>query len=62
MEKRQPLIDTLLDSKLVDEEQFFEALARLARLPYAPESSIEEVEAGLHTRFLPTLQILRSRC
>lgn len=59
-EKRQPLIDSLLDSKLCDEEQFFDQLAKTVRLPFVPDGGIQEAEGGLHTRF-PAKLALRHR-
>jgi len=59
-EKRQPLIDTLLDNKLVDEEPFFAALADAVHLPFFAEAGAEDVEAGMHTRF-PAKVALRHR-
>lgn len=59
-EKRLPLIDAMLDSKLCDEEQFFDQLAKALRLPFVPDGSIEEAEGGLHMRF-PAKLALRHR-
>ena len=51
MDKRQPLIETILDANLVDEEAFFAALAKAVKLPYNDENSIEAPEGGLHNKF-----------
>lgn len=59
-EKRQPLIDSLLDSKLCDEEQFFDQLAKTVRLPFVPDGGIAEAEGGLHNKF-PAKLALRHR-
>ena len=59
-EKRQGLIDTLLDAKLVDEEAFFEQLANALRMPFLPDGSIEPAEGGLHNKF-PAKLALRHR-
>ena len=57
MDKRQPLIDTILDSNLVEEEQFFSALAKTVKLPYHEENTIEVPEGGLHNKFPAKLAI-----
>ena len=59
-EKRQPLIDTILDNNLVDEEQFFDQLAQAVRLPFMADASIEIPDGGLHGK-LPAKIALRHR-
>ena len=56
-EKRQPLVEALLDSSLVDEEPFFAALAHLLRLPFVADGGIEPVEGGLHGRLSAKLAL-----
>jgi general secretion pathway protein E len=58
-DKRQPLIDALLDANLVDEERFFAELAAGLLLPYADEGAAEPPE-NLHNRF-PAKLALRHR-
>ena len=57
-DKRQPLIEAVLDANLVDEERFFAELAETLRLPYAAED--KEPQEGLHHRF-PAKLALRHR-
>jgi len=57
-DKRQPLIEAVLDANVVDEETFFFQLAESLRMPYAKEDS--EVQEGLHNRF-PAKLALRHR-
>lgn len=57
-DKRQPLIEAVLDANVVDEETFFSQLADSLRMPYAKEDS--EVQEGLHNRF-PAKLALRHR-
>ena len=59
-EKRQGVIDALLDAKLVDEEAFFEHLANTVGLPFLPDGTIDPVEGGLHNKF-PAKLALRHR-
>jgi len=59
-DKRLPLVEALLESDLVDEEQFFAALAQVLRMPFVADGAIEEVEGGLHNRF-PAKLALRYR-
>jgi len=59
-EKRQPLIDAILDGSLVEEEQFFAQLAQLVQLPFVPDGVIEPPEGGLHSK-LPAKLALRHR-
>ena len=56
-DKRQSMIDTLLDAKLVDEESFFDQLAKLLGVPFLPDGAIEPVEGGLHNKFPPKLAL-----
>ena len=57
-DKRQPLIEALLDANIVDEETFFSQLADSLRMPYDKDD--EEVQEGLHNRF-PAKLALRHR-
>lgn len=57
-DKRQPLIEALLDANIVDEESFFSQLADSLRMPYDKDD--EEVQEGLHNRF-PAKLALRHR-
>jgi general secretion pathway protein E len=57
-DKRQPLIEALLDANIVDEETFFSQLAESLRMPYDKDD--EEVQEGLHNRF-PAKLALRHR-
>jgi general secretion pathway protein E/type IV pilus assembly protein PilB len=57
-DKRQPLIEALLDANVVDEETFFSQLAGDLRMPYDKDD--EEVQEGLHNRF-PAKLALRHR-
>jgi general secretion pathway protein E/type IV pilus assembly protein PilB len=57
-DKRQPLIEALLDANIVDEETFFSQLADALRMPYDKDD--EEVQEGLHNRF-PAKLALRHR-
>jgi len=57
-DKRQPLIEALLDANVVDEETFFSQLADALRMPYDKDD--EEVQEGLHNRF-PAKLALRHR-
>ncbi len=59
-EKRQSMIDTLLDAKLVDEESFFEQLGTTIGMPFLPDGAIEATEGGLHNKF-PAKLALRHR-
>jgi general secretion pathway protein E/type IV pilus assembly protein PilB len=58
-DRRQPLVDAVLDSSLVDEERFFEHLAGKLSLSFASEENGEAGE-GLHNRF-PAKLALRHR-
>ena len=58
-DRRQPLIDALLDANVVDEEAFFARLAEGLHLPLARDEGAEALE-GLHTRF-PAKLALRHR-
>lgn len=58
-DKRQPLVDAVLDSNLVDEEQFFSRLADRLHIPLAADGNGEAAE-GLHNRF-PAKLALRHR-
>lgn len=57
-DKRQPLVEAVLDANLVDEETFFAQLAETLHLPYVKEDS--EPQEGLHNRF-PAKLALRHR-
>lgn len=57
-DKRQPLIEALLDANIVDEETFFSQLADDLRMPYDKDD--EEAQEGLHNRF-PAKLALRHR-
>ena len=59
-EKRQPLVDAILDANLADEEPFFEALAAMVNLPFYGETELEAPEGGLHAKF-PAKLALRHR-
>jgi general secretion pathway protein E len=56
-DKRQPLIDSLLDSKLVEEEPFYTALAKELRMDFVNDSALAEIDGGLHNRFPAKLAI-----
>jgi general secretion pathway protein E len=58
-DRRQPLVDRVLDENVVDEERFFEQLAAAVKLPYIAESQTDAQE-GLHNRF-PARLALRHR-
>lgn len=58
-DKRQPMVDALLDSQLVDEDRFFETLAQQVSLPFAGAEAGPD-EASLHHRF-PAKLALRHR-
>jgi general secretion pathway protein E len=57
-DKRQPLIEALLDANVVDEEGFFAQLATSLQMPYAREDG--DAQEGLHHRF-PAKLALRYR-
>lgn len=57
-DKRQPMVEAVLDANLVDEESFFAELAGTLKMPYAREDS--EPQEGLHNRF-PAKLALRHR-
>ncbi|MCA1963495.1 MAG: Flp pilus assembly complex ATPase component TadA [Prosthecobacter sp.] len=57
-DKRQPLIEALLDANVVDEEGFFSQLAARLKMPCVREDS--EPQEGLHNRF-PAKLALRHR-
>lgn len=57
-DRRQPLIEAVLDANVVDEESFFSQLAQSLRMPYAKDDS--EPQEGLHNRF-PAKLALRHR-
>ncbi|MDB6117681.1 MAG: type secretion system protein [Verrucomicrobiaceae bacterium] len=59
-DKRQGMIDTLLDAKLVEEEAFFEQLGNMIGVPFLPDGAIDPVEGGLHNKF-PAKLALRHR-
>ena len=57
-DKRQPLIEALLDANVVDEESFFSQLAGILKMPFAKDEG--ESQDGLHNRF-PAKLALRHR-
>ena len=59
-DKRQGMIDSLLDAKLVEEEPFFEQLGNMLGIPFLPDGAIDPVEGGLHNKF-PAKLALRHR-
>ena len=59
-EKRQPLVAAVLDANLVEEEAFFEALARGLKMSYYEGAELEAPEGGLHAKF-PAKLALRYR-
>jgi general secretion pathway protein E len=59
-EKRQPLVQAILEGNLVDEEPFFESLAEALKLPYNSDATLEAPEGGLHAKF-PAKLALRHR-
>ncbi len=58
-DKRQPLLDAVVDSSMVDEDRFFAQLATGLGMPYA-ENGISDAAEGLHSRF-PAKLALRHR-
>ena len=58
-DKRQPLIEAVLDANVVDEETFFSQLADALRMPYAKDDS--EPQEGLHNRFPAKLALQVAR-
>ncbi|MCP5560440.1 MAG: type II/IV secretion system protein [Verrucomicrobiaceae bacterium] len=58
-DRRQPLVDRVLDENVVDEERFFQELAAAVNLPYIAEGQTDPQE-GLHNRF-PARLALRHR-
>lgn len=58
-DKRQPLMDALVDSGMVDEDRFFSQLASGLGLPFS-EEGVADAAQGLHTRF-PAKLALRHR-
>ena len=58
-DKRQPLVDALVDANMVDEDQFFEKLATGLGIPYDPNGATDAPE-GIHNRF-PAKIALRHR-
>jgi len=58
-DKRQPLIEALVDANMVDEDRFFAQLATGLGMPYA-ENGLDDAAEGLHARF-PAKLALRHR-
>ncbi len=58
-DRRQPLVDRVLDENVVDEERFFQELAAALNLPYIAEGQTDPQD-GLHNRF-PARLALRHR-
>ena len=58
-DRRQPLVDRVLDENVVDEERFFQELATAVNLPYIAEGQTDPQD-GLHNRF-PARLALRHR-
>jgi general secretion pathway protein E/type IV pilus assembly protein PilB len=57
-DKRQPMIEALLDASVVDEESFFTQLASMLHMPFSGDEG--EAQEGLHNRF-PAKLALRHR-
>jgi general secretion pathway protein E/type IV pilus assembly protein PilB len=57
-DKRQPMIEALLDASVVDEESFFTRLASMLHMPFSGDEG--EAQEGLHNRF-PAKLALRHR-
>jgi general secretion pathway protein E len=58
-DKRQPLVDALVDANMVDEDQFFEKLATGLGIPFDQNGAADAPE-GIHNRF-PAKIALRHR-
>ena len=58
-DKRQPLMDAVVDANMVDEDRFFAELARGLGMPFS-ENDTDEAAEGLHSRF-PAKLALRHR-
>jgi general secretion pathway protein E len=57
LEKRQPLVEALLDHQLCDEEPFYAELARTLGMDYAGEQDIEVPDGGTHSKLSAKLAL-----